>query len=258
MWDRVAPAYGLAGPDHFSAYAGRLVAAVPLDPAALVLDLACGTGALAVAVASVVPSARLVAVDRSIAMLGRTAQALSERGVCYAATVMDAQHLAIADRAVGSVLCGSALDSFAEPGQALAEMFRVLRPGGSLGLWVAPSWWWQGDPRWDWHNDVLVSLGVDVGQVAAGLAGPASLRQMIQSVGFQDVQVRADELELTFADADEWWRWVWSHGFRQVIERLPADELRAYRRTAFERIGRDRIEGRMEALIATGTRHGDG
>ena len=258
VWDRLAPIYGLAGPDHFSAYARRLVEAVPLHQSTLVLDLACGTGALASAVASAVPFARLVAIDRSVPMLRRTAQQLSERSARYAAAAMDAQILAIADRTFGAVLCGSALDSFAEPAQALAEMHRVLRPGGSLGLWVAPSWWWQGDARWDWHNDLLVSLGVRVGQVPAGLAGPVSLRQMIQSAGFQDVQIRADEFGLRFTDADEWWQWIWSHGFRQVVERLPADQLRTYRKRALDRIGRGGIEGRMAALIATGARYGDG
>lgn len=85
-----------------------------------------------------------------------------------------------------------------------------------------------------------------------------SLRQMIQSAGFQDVHVRVDELGLRFTDANEWWQWVWSHGFRQVVEQLSADRLHIYRETAFDRIGHGGIEGRMAALIATGARHRDG
>jgi len=230
----------------------------PLDASALVLDLACGAGALASAVALAVPSARLVAVDRSVPMLRRAARQVSQRSVRHAVAAMDAQLLAFADQMFGTVLCGSALDSFAEPARALTEMHRVLRPGGSLGLWVAPSWWWRGDARWAWHDDLVASLGVSVGQVPVGLDGPVSLRQMIQSAGFRDVCVRVDEFGLRFTDPDEWWQWVWSHGFRQVLERLPADQLRAYRQSAFDLMGRGRIEGRMEALIATGARHVDG
>ena len=66
--------------------------------------------------------------------------------------------------------------------------------------------------------------------------------------------VRVDELGLRFNDADQWWQWAWSHGFRQILERLPADQLRVYRKTAFARIGRRGIEGRMQALLATGAR----
>jgi ubiquinone/menaquinone biosynthesis C-methylase UbiE len=255
VWDRLASTYGLAGPDHFSAFAGRLVELLPFDPGAAVLDLACGAGAVASAVALAAPSVTIVAVDLSVEVLRRAALEVLRPGAGCAVAAMDAQLLAFADRAFGTVMCGSALDSLPDPGRALAEAHRVLRRGGTLGLWVAPSWWWQGDPRWNWHDDLLVSLGADVGQVPADLDGPASLRQMIQSIGFQDVCVRMDEFGLRFKDAHEWWQWLWSHGFRQVMERLPADQISIYRRTAFEYIGHDGIEGRMQALIATAVRY---
>jgi SAM-dependent methyltransferase len=256
VWDRLAPVYGRGGPDHFSAFARRLVAAVPLDSDAVVLDLASGTGTLASAVAIAAPAVPLVAADHSVAML-RQSRHVPEGGAGYAVAAMDAQHLACADHMFGTVLCGSALDSFADPAQALAEMHRVLRPGGNLGLWVAPSWWWRGDARWDWHEDLLASLGASLGQVPAGINGPASLRRLIQAAGFGKVRVRADRLDLRFTNADQWWQWAWSHGFRQVLEQLSAAQLRTYQKTAFDRIGPDGIEGRMEALIATATRRGD-
>jgi SAM-dependent methyltransferase len=257
VWDRLAPAYSLAGPDQFSVFARRLVEAVSLDPGATVLDLACGAGALTSSVASAAPAARLVAADRSVPML-RQARQVPEHAAGYAVAAMDAQLLAFADRTFGAVLCGSALDSFADPARALAEMHRVLRRGGNLGLWVAPSWWWQGDPRWDWHDDLLAFLGARVGKVPAGLDGPTALRQTIRSAGFCEVHIRVDEFSLRFTDADEWWHWAWSHGFRQVIEPLTADQLCVYREKAFRRIGSGGIEGRMQALIATAARRSDG
>jgi hypothetical protein len=121
-------------------------------------------------------------------------------------------------------------------------------------LGVVPRWWWQGDPRWTWHDDLLACFGIDAGGVPAGLAAPAALRQMLQAAGFQDVQVGADALGLWFPDAETWWRWAWSHGFRQVLERLSADQLSSYREASLTRIGRGGIEARMEALIATAAR----
>jgi SAM-dependent methyltransferase len=254
VWDRLASAYGLAEPDPFSEFARRLVSRVPIGPGAVVLDVACGAGALASAAAVAAPSASLVAADFSVDMLRRAAVDLPRRGARLAVAAMNAQRLAFTDRAFSTVLCGSALDSFPDPARALAEMHRVLRPGGILGLWVAPSWWWQGDPRWNWHGDLLASLGADAGHVPAGLDGPAPLQQMIHGAGFQDVRVSADEFAFRFRGADEWWQWAWSHGFRQVLEQLPADHLAIYRKTAFERIGHRGIAGRMQALIAVAAR----
>jgi SAM-dependent methyltransferase len=244
----------MAEPDHFSEFARRLVRLVPLSAGTVVLDLACGAGAMSSAVSLVVPPASLVVVDLSVAMLRRAALELRQHGARFAVAAMNAQLLAFTDRTFSTVLCGSALDSFPDPAQALAEVHRVLRPGGILGLWVAPSWWWQGDTRWNWHNDLLASLGADAGHVPPGLDGPASLKQMIRAAGFPHVDVRVDELDLRFKDAGEWWQWVWSHGFRQVLEQLPAHQLAVYRKTAFERIGHRGIAGRMEALIAVAAR----
>jgi SAM-dependent methyltransferase len=255
VWDRLASTYGLAEPDHFSEFARRLVSLIPLAPDAVVLDLACGAGALASAVAQVAPSANLVAVDLSVDMLRRAALGLPQHGGRLAVAAMDAQLLAVRDRAFSTVLCGSALDSLPDPARALAEMHRVLRPGGILGLWVAPSWWYQGDPGWNWHDDLLASLGADVGNVPAGLDGPTSLQQMIRAAGFRDARVRVDEFSFRFRDVDEWWQWVWSHGFRQVLEQLAVDRLAIYRRTVFERIGSRGISARMEALMAVAARH---
>lgn len=78
---------------------------------------------------------------------------------------------------------------------------------------------------------------------------------MIRAAGFHNVDVHVDELDLRFNDALEWWHWVWSHGFRQVLEQLAADQLATYQETAFERIGHQGIAGRMQALIAVAGRH---
>jgi SAM-dependent methyltransferase len=256
VWDRLAPAYGSVEPDHFAEFARRLVQLVEVDPAAAVLDLACGAGAVASAVTAAAPSAPLVAVDLSVDMLRRAAHdAFHDRGFAMAA--MNAQLLAFRDRAFGTVLCGSALDSFLDPAQAVAEAYRVLRPAGLLGLWVAPRWWWQGDPRWDWHDHLIADLGVGLGNVPPDLAGPRAVRELIQAAGFHNVRVRVDVLALHFPDAGGWWRWVWSHGFRQVLESLSTGQLTAYRNTAFEQIGNAGIDGHMEALIATAARPED-
>jgi SAM-dependent methyltransferase len=256
VWDRLAPAYGNVEPDHFAEFAWRLVQLVQVAPAAAVLDLACGAGAVASVVTAAAPSARLAAVDLSADMLRRAADDIfSHRGFGMAA--MNAQSLAFRGRVFDMVLCGSALDSFLDPGQAVAEAYRVLRPAGILGLWVAPRWWWQGDARWDWHDHLVADLGVDVGNVPPELGGPRALGELIQAAGFHDMQVRVDVLGLRFPDASGWWRWAWSHGFRQVLERLSCDQLTLYRDTAFEQIGNAGIDGRMEALIATAARPED-
>src|SRR6202012_701551 len=91
---------------------------------------------------------KLVAADLSAGMLRRTAAEIPQPGPDCGVAAMNAQRLAFSDGTFDTVVCGSALDTFADPAKALTETHRVLRPGGNLGLWIAPSWWWQDDPRW--------------------------------------------------------------------------------------------------------------
>jgi SAM-dependent methyltransferase len=70
VWDRAAPTYGRTGPDHFSHFAQQLIQFIPIKTGATVLDLACGTGALASAATLAAPQiSKLVAADLSAAML---------------------------------------------------------------------------------------------------------------------------------------------------------------------------------------------
>ena len=106
-WDRLAPAYGLAEPDHFSQFGGRLLSRVRVDPSAAVLDLACGPGTMASVMARIAPSVDVVAVDRSVGMLHRAAREVTmHRADRCAAAAMDAHLLGFVDRAFEWSLLG--------------------------------------------------------------------------------------------------------------------------------------------------------
>ncbi len=90
-----------------------------------VLDLACGTGRWGVA-AQELGAARVIGFDRSPEMLERCA--LAERALA----ALD--RLPLPAGYIDVVLCGLALGHVADPGPALAEIGRILRPGGAAIL----------------------------------------------------------------------------------------------------------------------------
>lgn len=113
-----------------------------LEEGAVVLDLACGTGALARGLAARgEPLCEYVGVDLSKEMLREaSSQALpfSARWLCAPAD--DA--LPLASGTVDVVLCANSFHFFADQRRCLAEATRVLRPGGLLILadWNADYW----------------------------------------------------------------------------------------------------------------------
>ncbi len=100
-----------------------------------VLDVASGRGTSALYLAETF-GCEVVGLDLSEDNI-RTAQAAAqERGLTARATFMrgDAEHLPFQDAAFSAILCECAFCTFPNKATAAAEFFRVLAPGGRLGL----------------------------------------------------------------------------------------------------------------------------
>ncbi len=129
MFDTIAVRYDLVnriitlGLDR--SWRRRTVAALGLPAGSVVLDLACGTGDLAVFARH--RALRSVGVDLSSGML-------AARHPGIPAAEADALALPLRDGALDGVVSGFALRNFTDLGGSLAEAARVLRPGGRLAL----------------------------------------------------------------------------------------------------------------------------
>jgi ubiquinone/menaquinone biosynthesis C-methylase UbiE len=107
------------------------LAALDIVPADRLLDVGCGTGAASRAAAA--SATTVVGVDLSAEMVERAAASARDlANVRF--DVADAEHLPFADGAFTAVLCSNSFHHYPDPAQAVAEMARVLSPGGRLVL----------------------------------------------------------------------------------------------------------------------------
>jgi ubiquinone/menaquinone biosynthesis C-methylase UbiE len=95
------------------------------------LEVPCGGGR------NTIPLARgasfVTAVDRSAAALATAARALARAGVANSLLVRgDVHALPFPDATFGSVLCADLLAHLHRPQEALAELLRVVEPGGRI------------------------------------------------------------------------------------------------------------------------------
>ncbi len=111
---------------------------VDVAASSTVVDLGCGTGNLTLALLERLGSdGRVVAVDFSPHMLREAQRKVADERVTW--LVADAAELPVEDASADYVICFSAWPHFPEPKRVLAEVLRVLRPGGALHIWHAAS-----------------------------------------------------------------------------------------------------------------------
>src|SRR2546428_8543932 len=143
MWDQFSRRYTEFVLREFRPFGGRLVKLAGMRSGMGVLDVATGPGEPALSIARRVGPGGLVAgVDFSPTMLRRArarARALGVRNVQF--HEMDAERLTFADLTFDRVVCRFGLMLMPAAERALADMHRVLVPGGRIGVavWSAQS-----------------------------------------------------------------------------------------------------------------------
>lgn len=93
------------------------------------LDLGCGTGALAESVLAEIPAARLACVDLSSEMVRIASKRLGERAEVE---MRDAERLPFSDSSFDVAWCNDSFHHYPDPERAAFQVWRVLAPGGSL------------------------------------------------------------------------------------------------------------------------------
>jgi ubiquinone/menaquinone biosynthesis C-methylase UbiE len=104
------------------------IAAAQIAPGAVVADVGTGTGFLAEAALDA--GARVIGIDASEGMLEQVRTRFSTRA--FEARAGDVADLPLDSGSADAVVANMVLHHAVDPGRAIAEMARVLKPGGTL------------------------------------------------------------------------------------------------------------------------------
>lgn len=168
-------------------------------PGERVLDVGCGPGFyVADALERIGPDGHVTGVDASPAMLEATRRRVEGHANVTLAEG-DATALPLADATVDCALCVQVLEYVPDVPAALAEMHRVLRPGGRLVLWDV-DWATLSWHAADMERMARVTAAWDRHLVHPSL--PRTLAADLRAAGFTDVAREGHVFETTAMDPE--------------------------------------------------------
>lgn len=138
MFDAIAPRYDLLnrlislGLDQ--GWRRKTVASLALSPGQTALDLATGTGDLALMIARTYPEVTVLGTDPSHGMLDLAVEKARPFGDRVRFTPGDAQAIDLPDASVDSVSIAFGIRNVEDRPRALREMARVTRQGGRIAI----------------------------------------------------------------------------------------------------------------------------
>jgi ubiquinone/menaquinone biosynthesis C-methylase UbiE len=185
-------------------FADLLIERVPPRAGEFVLDVGCGTGAVALRASAALASkgGAVTGLDANPNMLA-IARSYPVPGAQIAWVEFDASELPFSDWEFDLVLCQQALQFFPDRAASVREMRRVLLQGGRLGLSV-----WSGIE----HQSLMMLIDEAIERHLGALpeavspfslGDPEELRRLVTDAGFSNVRVESVTAPVRFSEPDQ-------------------------------------------------------
>lgn len=210
----------------FADFGRRLVDWLGPAPGQRVLDVAAGSGAtLLPAAQRIGPTGHVLGIDIAPGMIERLGAAIAAREITNAGAMLaDAEDIPLDGGSVDVVICAFGLFFFPVPSRALAESWRVLRPGGVVGISTFSR---AGSDSIDsiWQVVARFLPPPPPAEDGSRFHRPRQLRAALAAAGFEDIVIEASPYELVLGDSDALLAWLRSMEFRDYVDRMDGATL---------------------------------
>lgn len=170
------------------------------------LDVGCGTGSLTRLILEIYQPKEMIAVDSSSDFIAHARRSITNPAVQFKVGL--AQSLELDSNSIDVVSSGLVLNFVPQPEVALAEMLRVTKPGGKIGIFL---WdYAEGMQMLRYFWDAAVGLDPKAKELDEGIRFPlcqkGKLESLMREVGLKQVEATPVEVKTVFQNFDDYWQ----------------------------------------------------
>lgn len=201
----------------------RTIELADLQPGMRVLDVCCGTGASAIPAAiDVGATGSVLGVDLANGLLDLARQkSQQQRLTNIEFQCADFSNLDLPSTSFDAIVCVFGIFFLPDMEAAVAELWRMLRPGGTLAItsWGARVFEPANQTFW---SAIAVERPDLYKQFTPWyrIGEPASLQALVASCGANNIKVFAETDTHHLASPEDWWTMVMGGGTRGTIDKL--------------------------------------
>ena len=174
-------------------------------PSSRWLDVGCGTGTLTKLILENNQPTEVIALDSSAEFIEHARQTITDPRVSFRVGL--AQALDLESASIDVAVSGLVLNFVPEPKAAIAEMLRVTRPGGKIGVFVWDYASGMQMLRYFW--DAVIELDPSTIELDEGPRFPicqeGQLEAYMLEMRLAQIESAVIEVETVFQDFDDYW-----------------------------------------------------
>lgn len=229
MFDTVADGYDNDSRRFFPMTASLFGKYLNLKGNEHVLDVATGTGCVAVALSPSLPNGKITGIDFSDGMLGRAKDKIGRAGIGNVELIkMDMHNLDFPDGYFDAMTSSFGIFFAPDMHAALRSIVRKIKPGGKVVMTTFHESSLQ--PLSDAFFDRLKHFGVDIPQEQRRrLSTEAECAELFNDTGLKDVRMNREPMGYYLKDELQWWDLVWNAGYRRFVQMVAPDDLERFK-----------------------------